>query len=99
MIGKRNILAYFLESKLWINYKKRIDNPVHWVLIDADRSRRMFAALSQNYTGVYVQEEIYDMLDCISYSSLSLKTKERLFKELDELETYHKEKGTLGNYV
>ena len=97
---KRNLLAYFLESKIWKAYVEAVvDNYVVWINEDPDRARRMMASRGSNHKGYTVSEHIYDMVDCVYKSSLKSKTKLQLYKELDELEIYHYEYGTIEDYV
>jgi hypothetical protein len=88
----RNLLAYFFESKLWTTYKKKVvDNELYWIHHDADRAMRMYAAsmVNRGYKGYTVQELIYDIMQCIIDSKLSLPTKNTLFYELNDFEKYH----------
>lgn len=101
----RNILVYFVESKLWKNYLCKVsDNRNYWVEHDPMRATRMYNAWV-DYTaypkskGYTVSELIYDMLDCIHSSTLKAPTKVELYKMLDELEQFHEKLETLEEEV
>lgn len=100
--GSRNLLAYFVESKLWKNfYSNRTMNYAYWVNEDPDRARRMFAARTFPYTkiGLYVDEYIYEMLECVYTSKLKRNTKDRLLDEIEKLEKYHSDNKTIKQEI
>lgn len=92
----RNILPYFIESNVWKKYKEsKVDNYSYWINEDPSRAARMFSAKNIGLKGYSVQEYLYDMIDCVYCSNLSVKTQRRLYKEIDEVENYHEAAGTL----
>lgn len=92
----KNILAYFIESRLWKQYLFEItDNYNYWCQEEPDRARRMYAARGNNKKGYLIEEYIYDMLDCTYKSKLKNATKVRIYEAIDQLELYHELKGSL----
>ena len=96
--GSRYLLAYFLESKLWKKfYEERVTNYNYW------RSCRMHTALmsvaAPKKLGVYVEEYIYDMLECVYTSKLKHNTKDRLLNEISDLERYHTKNKTIKQEI
>lgn len=95
-MNNRNLLAYFLESKLWITYQKDIvDNIDYWWMEDYNRAVDMIDASKMGLKGYRVEDLIYDMMNCVDSSKLKSSTKKRLFVEIDDLIGYHKKEGTL----
>jgi len=95
--SSRNLLPYFLESKLWLSFSKaHVFNFGYWAKEDVKRLRRMMTGRSAipKRLGITVEEYIYDMIDCVYSSHLKEHTKQRLFDELDLLEAYHIENKT-----
>jgi hypothetical protein len=92
--NKRNILAYFLDSKVWAKHEASVvNNYAYWVCEDPNRARRMMAASAHEKRGYTVAEYIYDMLECVLKSDLKKSTRDRLLTEIDNLELYHQEFG------
>lgn len=94
----RNLLGYFLESKVWATYQNEVvDNYAYWIINDPLRASKMYSSKAQGKKGFTVAECLYDMIDCVYASKLKSKTKSRLYDEIDELERWHQFEGTLEN--
>lgn len=96
MIAKRNLLYYFLDSNVWLTYEWQCANNInYWWDIDMDRAKKVQQGYYTGDEGHSVAERINDMIECVIESNLKPATKKRLYQELDELEQYHMDKGTL----
>jgi len=94
--SSRNLLPYFMESKQWKEYETNVVNSyMYWIVEDPKRAQRMFTAANDKKKGYTVKEYIYDMLQCIYEIKIKTSTRERLYNELDALESWHEEAGTL----
>lgn len=99
-MSNRNILAYFIDSKIWKAFEARVVNNIgHWLVEDKERAARMVQARAKGKEGYTTEELLYDMLECIHSSNLKPKTKSRLYTALDELESYHIEMKTHKNQL
>lgn len=93
--SSRNLLPYFLNSALWKEYEETVvNNYTHWVCEDPIRAARMYAARDKK-KGYTVQEYLYDMIECVYASDLSIATQRRLYTEIDDVERYHEEMDTI----
>ena len=98
--SSRNLLPYFLESKIWSSYEERVtNNPSYWVAKEPNRAREMYAAYNEGHKGYTVQQYIYDMMECAMDDRFKKTTQDRLYKELDELEDHHAKMDTLYDMV
>lgn len=91
----RNIIAYFLESKLWKAYETDIlTNIEFWKIEDPAVAFLMESSRKENKIGLTIEEYIYGMLDCTYKSKLSMATKRRIFEAINDIEKYHRDNGT-----
>lgn len=99
--SNRNLLAYFMQSKHWVNYlEEKTLNRVHQSLHDPERYRLLVTKgnkipkLGDLKMGVKVWDYIYDMYECVYDTDLKKSTKDRLGFEIADLLTYHEGMGT-----
>lgn len=99
--SKKSLISYFLKSKTWKKYEGCVTNNIsYWIEADPERASKMLAARIDKRQGYSIADYLYDMLDCLFRAThLSVKTRERLVKELSDIELYHKEFGTLENML
>lgn len=94
--NRRNLLAYFLESKIWKQYENNVVlNYAYWQSMNKVRAQKMLVGKFRKNYGFIVEDYIYDMMQCVLDARLKKTTEEKLIEELDQLIDYHTEKGTL----
>lgn len=102
----RNILWYFIRSKVWQEYLKSCTH--NYEFLAQHDPERAALLLSRNVhhqkgplkNGVRVFDYIYDMYDCVHGTrKLSEKTKARIWVEIDDLLIWHTEMGTIDEVV
>lgn len=98
--NRRNLLAYFLECKQWVNYRDMIaDNVAYWQLENLERAASMLAAKQYGMKGYTVLEWMLDVSNCIEQAKISKSTRARLITEMLQLYELHENAGTIEEYL
>ncbi len=92
----RNLLAYFLETKTWKVFEEKIvENVAYWMIEDPARACNMNASRLSQRKGYTVGDWLSDVHQCIYESSYKRAIKDRLYKEIEDIEALHMEQDTL----